>query len=158
MHQGLRKNSTCGGRADGGAITQTAAVTTATEIVDTEPDTVDAVDVDSEDVSPPAMTPQERTRAVTALMARLSDTDAEVRQAAREAAEAAGARLVIPPMALCTDNGAMIALAGYYRLAAGQQQDLTIGVTPRWPMHSIGRTAPSRCAEQRSAPPPAEVV
>jgi N6-L-threonylcarbamoyladenine synthase len=31
----------------------------------------------------------------------------------------------------------MIALAGYQRLAAGQQQDLTIGVTPRWPMTDL---------------------
>ncbi len=52
---------------------------------DTDSDTDDAVDVDSEDVSEPAMSPQERTRAVTALMARLSDTDAEVRQAAARA-------------------------------------------------------------------------
>ena len=39
--------------------------------------------------------------------------------ALREAASAAGARLVVPPIALCTDNGAMVAWAGAERLALG---------------------------------------
>ena len=42
-----------------------------------------------------------------------------------------------PRKEFCTDNGAMIAFAGFQRLRAGQQQDLTIGVTPRWPMEQL---------------------
>ena len=48
-----------------------------------------------------------------------------------------GGAVFYPRKEFCTDNGAMIALAGYFRLAAGQQQDLTIGVTPRWPMQDL---------------------
>lgn len=48
-----------------------------------------------------------------------------------------GGTVFYPRKEFCTDNGAMIALAGYFRLAAGQQQDLTIGVTPRWPMQDL---------------------
>lgn len=42
-----------------------------------------------------------------------------------------------PRKDFCTDNGAMIAYAGWQRLKAGQAQDLTIGVTPRWPMDQL---------------------
>ncbi len=48
-----------------------------------------------------------------------------------------GGAVYYPRKEFCTDNGAMIAYAGYQRLNAGQQQDLTIGVTPRWPMQDL---------------------
>jgi len=39
-----------------------------------------------------------------------------------------------PPLDLCTDNGAMIAFAGYKRLCSGCEEDLTIRVKARWPL------------------------
>ena len=39
-----------------------------------------------------------------------------------------------PPLDLCTDNGAMIAFAGYKRLCSGYEEDLTIRVKARWPL------------------------
>ena len=42
-----------------------------------------------------------------------------------------------PEPALCTDNGAMIAFAGALRLEAGQRDDASVHVTPRWDMASL---------------------
>lgn len=39
--------------------------------------------------------------------------------------------------ALCTDNGAMIAFAGYQRLKAGACDGLAVTTTPRWPMTEL---------------------
>ncbi len=40
----------------------------------------------------------------------------------------------IPPLALCTDNAAMIASAGYYRFALGHTSQLDMDVLPTWPL------------------------
>lgn len=50
-------------------------------------------------------------------------------------AAAAGLPLVAPPMALCTDNGVMIAWAGLERLRAGLRDELSVPVRPRWPLN-----------------------
>jgi N6-L-threonylcarbamoyladenine synthase len=38
--------------------------------------------------------------------------------------------VIVPPAALCTDNGAMIAAAAYRRLAAGARSDLDLDIEP----------------------------
>lgn len=55
-----------------------------------------------------------------------------------EVADKAGARLVVPPIALCTDNGAMIAWAGGERLALGRSDGLDLPARPRWPLDDPG--------------------
>ncbi len=47
-----------------------------------------------------------------------------------ERADAEGIRLAIPPPDLCTDNGAMIACAGFHRLAAGERTSLDVRANP----------------------------
>ncbi|MBF0459838.1 MAG: tRNA (adenosine(37)-N6)-threonylcarbamoyltransferase complex transferase subunit TsaD [Magnetococcales bacterium] len=43
----------------------------------------------------------------------------------------------VPPLSLCTDNGAMIALAGWHRLLLGQRSDWSLNVRPRWPVAEL---------------------
>jgi N6-L-threonylcarbamoyladenine synthase len=50
------------------------------------------------------------------------------------AAVAAGVRFVAPPLALCTDNGAMIAWAGIERFRLGQRDGWDLPARPRWPL------------------------
>jgi len=51
-----------------------------------------------------------------------------------------GVRLVSPPLALCTDNAAMIAWAGIEQSAAGATSDMRLAARPRWPLDT--RAAP----------------
>src|SRR5436190_11841277 len=58
-----------------------------------------------------------------------------------------GTLLVVPPAALCTDNGAMIAWAGAERLALGLVDTLDTPPHARWPLSDlVARPAPARKA------------
>ena len=46
-------------------------------------------------------------------------------------------KVYFPRLEFSTDNGAMIAFAGYHRLKAGQYDDLKIKATARWEMESL---------------------
>ncbi len=48
-----------------------------------------------------------------------------------------GGRACYPRPELCTDNGAMIAFAGWQRLSAGQHEPLGFDVKPRWDMTGL---------------------
>ena len=62
--------------------------------------------------------------------------------ALRTAADKAKCRIVIPPPALCTDNGAMVAWAGCERLALGATSGFDFVARPRWPLDSPDMAIP----------------
>ena len=56
-----------------------------------------------------------------------------------------GIRVHYPELALCTDNGAMIAMAAALRLQAGMaqtQSDYGFDVRPRWPLEELSERIP----------------
>jgi N6-L-threonylcarbamoyladenine synthase len=57
-----------------------------------------------------------------------------LRAALENVAAQAGVAFLAPPLALCTDNAAMIAFAGMERFRAGARDDLTLSARPRWPL------------------------
>ena len=60
-----------------------------------------------------------------------------LRQRLAEAARRHGARVYYPRIEFCTDNAAMIAVAGLARLQAGQHDGLAIQARARWPLESL---------------------
>jgi N6-L-threonylcarbamoyladenine synthase len=76
------------------------------------------------------------TRLKTLVAAGGVAANTEVRTLLETVAVRHGARLVVPPLALCTDNAAMIAYAGGLRLA-GQEAGLDAPVQPRWPLDEM---------------------
>jgi len=63
-----------------------------------------------------------------------------IRGALETVASEFGARFLAPPLALCTDNAAMIAWAGIERYRSGARDGMDLAARPRWPLDS---TAPA---------------
>jgi N6-L-threonylcarbamoyladenine synthase len=66
--------------------------------------------------------------------------NAELRQQLNDAAKKRGLRVHYPELELCTDNGAMIAMAAAMRLQSGAAhavKDYAFDVRPRWPLDQI---------------------
>ncbi len=55
--------------------------------------------------------------------------------------EQVGWEVFYPRSEFCTDNGAMIALAGALRLASGQRANTEIQVYPRWPLTALEKVS-----------------
>ena len=64
-----------------------------------------------------------------------------LRTALEDLAGRHGLRLVAPPLALCTDNAAMIGWAGAERHAAGLFDGLDVMARPRWPLDPAAEPA-----------------
>jgi N6-L-threonylcarbamoyladenine synthase len=75
-----------------------------------------------------------------------------VRAALTAMAEKHGFSFHAPPLAYCTDNAAMIALAGAERLAAGMTDPLDAPARPRWPLdREAAETNPTHVAGRKGA-------
>jgi len=72
-----------------------------------------------------------------------------LRAALQKVAAEAGASFVAPPLALCTDNAAMIAWAGIEAFKAGHRDGLALAARPRWPLDN--KAAPMLGAGKRGA-------
>lgn len=79
----------------------------------------------------------EQTGLERLVMAGGVSSNRRLRQRLREMAESRGWTVFYPRLEFCTDNGAMIALAGCLRLQAGQHDGLAVRAQARWPMESL---------------------
>ena len=64
---------------------------------------------------------------------------------------ARGGRLYYPRLQFCTDNAAMIAVAGLARLSAGQHDDLAIRARAQWPLDTLAPVGPDAVTPPRPA-------
>jgi N6-L-threonylcarbamoyladenine synthase len=78
--------------------------------------------------------------------------NAAVREGLKRCATDHGFSFTAPSLAYCTDNGAMIALAGAERLAAGLTDGMDAVARPRWPLDEAAALAdPTHVAGRKGA-------
>lgn len=76
----------------------------------------------------------EQTGLTTLIAAGGVSANKQLRAGLQKMVTARGGRVYFPRPEFCTDNGAMIAYAGYLRLQAGQNEPLAFAAHPRWPL------------------------
>lgn len=79
----------------------------------------------------------EQTGLTTLVIAGGVSANIELRVELRKMTDKYGGTVYYPAPEFCTDNGAMIAYAGFERLKRGQTEGLSIDVKPRWPMTDL---------------------
>ncbi|MEQ8233600.1 MAG: tRNA (adenosine(37)-N6)-threonylcarbamoyltransferase complex transferase subunit TsaD [Gammaproteobacteria bacterium] len=84
-----------------------------------------------------------QTGLTTLVVAGGVSANADLRDALGALGTAQGCRVVFPALRFATDNGAMIAYAGYRRLRTGEADSAAFAVRPRWPLDTL---APARSA------------
>ncbi len=84
--------------------------------------------------TPTPAPPPSRGRGLRFVVAGGVAANAQVRRVLEGVAAAHGFSFTAPPLAYCTDNAAMIALAGAERLALGLVDGLDAVARPRWPL------------------------
>ena len=80
----------------------------------------------------------EQTGAQQLVVAGGVSANRKLRERLTQLSEKLGVRVFFPRPEFSTDNGAMIAYAGYLRLAAGQREPLSFGARARWRIEEIG--------------------
>jgi N6-L-threonylcarbamoyladenine synthase len=87
----------------------------------------------------------EATGAQTLVVAGGVGANQRLRARVRELGKDLGVQVFYPRPEFCTDNAAMVALAGCLRLEAGQRDDLGVRARARWP---ISELAPPRARDR----------
>jgi N6-L-threonylcarbamoyladenine synthase len=88
-----------------------------------------------------AMAASERTGVSSVVIAGGVACNKVLREKMKSAASPKGIGVFYPRPAYCTDNGAMIALAGYHRIIHGERADLSMDVKSRFPIDDLAPMA-----------------